>query len=70
VHEGYGRARSSQWRRATTSDVAVMPELTFIKVGTFDDTSRLRPTMQIFCDSAKSWGQLGGELQSFPKMPG
>src|SRR5664279_9184 len=31
-----------------TSDVAVMPELSFIKAGTLDDTSWLRPTMQVY----------------------
>jgi hypothetical protein len=53
-----------------TSDAAVMPELVFIKAGTLDDTSWLRPTMQIYCNSVQSWVQLGGEIQSFPKMPG
>ncbi len=52
------------------SDVAVMPELTFLKAGTLDDTTWLRPTMQIYCDSAEPWVRLGGEMQSFPKMPG
>lgn len=52
------------------SDVAVMPELNFLKAGTLDDTSWLRPSMQIYCDSVQPWVQLGGELQSFPKMPG
>jgi hypothetical protein len=53
-----------------TSDVTVMPELTFIKAGTLDDTSWLRPTMQVYCASAEPWVELGGEMQRFPKMPG
>ena len=32
------------------SNVAVMPELTFIKAGTLDDTSWLDPRMHIYCD--------------------
>jgi hypothetical protein len=26
--------------------------------------------MQIYTDSAQPWALLGGEVQSFPKMPG
>lgn len=50
------------------SDVAVMPELTWIKAGTLDDPSWLQPTLQIYCDSAQSWVKLAG-LKSFPRMP-
>ncbi len=32
-----------------------MPELTFIKAGTLDDTSWLRPTMEIWCETAQPW---------------
>ena len=33
------------------SDVAVMPELSFIKAHTLDDTSWLDPKMHVYCDS-------------------
>jgi hypothetical protein len=52
------------------SDFAAMSELTLINAGTLDDTSWLRPTMQVFCDSAQPWVQLAGEMRSFAKMPG
>jgi hypothetical protein len=52
------------------SDFAAMSELTLINAGTLDDTSWLRPTMQVFCDSAQPWVQLAGEMHSFAKMPG
>jgi hypothetical protein len=26
--------------------------------------------MEIFCDSAQQWVELGGDRQRFPKMPG
>jgi hypothetical protein len=29
----------------------------------------VKPAMQIYCDSAQPWVELGGGLQSFPKMP-
>ena len=33
------------------SDIAIMPELSFIKAHTLDDTSWLDPKMHIYCDS-------------------
>jgi hypothetical protein len=53
-----------------TSDVAVMPELTFIKTGTLDDTSRLDPKMHVYCDSAQHWTPIPVGSQKFAKMPG
>lgn len=53
-----------------TSDLAAMPDLTFIKAGTLDDTSWLRPAVECYRDSAQPWVKLGGDMQSFPKMPG
>src|SRR5258708_5652311 len=37
-----------------TTDVDAMPALTFIKAGTLDDTSLLKPTMEIYFRSAPS----------------
>ena len=48
---------------------AVMQGATIIPAGTLDDTSWLKPTMEIYCDSAQPWVQLGGGMQRFPKMP-
>ena len=44
--------------------------MSIVRAGTLDDTSWLKPGMQIYCDSMQPWVSLGGELQSFPKMPG
>jgi hypothetical protein len=52
------------------SDVEAMPGIAIIKAGTLDDTSSLKPGMQIFCDSAQPWVQLGGDMKRFAKMPG
>lgn len=49
---------------------ASMPGIAMINSGTLDDVSWVKPAMQIFCDSAQEWVQLGGEMQRFPKMPG
>ena len=52
------------------SEVAVMPEIVFIKAGTLDDTQWLAPTMEVYCASAQRWVALAGEMQRFPQMPG
>jgi len=50
------------------TEVAVMPGVAILKAGTLDDPSGLKPGMEIFCDSAQPWVQLGGTMQRFPKM--
>jgi hypothetical protein len=47
---------------------AVLSNITIIPAGTLDDTSWLRPAMEIYCDDAQSWVQLGGAMQRFAKM--
>jgi hypothetical protein len=46
-----------------------MPELTFIKAGTLDDTSWLDPKMHVYCDSAQHWTPIPETSQKFAKMP-
>ena len=50
--------------------VEVMPGMIMLKAGSLDDPSIVQPVMQIYCDSAQPWVSLGGEIKSFPKMPG
>jgi hypothetical protein len=50
-------------------EAAMMPGMVMIGVGTLDDPSWVKPAMQIYCDSAQPWVELGGGLKSFPKMP-
>ena len=52
------------------SELAVMPEIAFIKAGTLDDTQWLAPTMEVYCASAQQWVGLAGAMQRFPQMPG
>lgn len=47
-----------------------MPNVAMIQAGTLDDPSWVKPTMEIFCDSAQPWVQLGGDRKRFPRMPG
>jgi hypothetical protein len=37
------------------SYVEAMPDLEFIKAGTLEDTSWLKPTMELWCETAESW---------------
>jgi hypothetical protein len=46
-----------------------MQGVVMIRAGTMDDSSWLKPTVEIYCDSKMPWVALGGDLQSFPKMP-
>jgi hypothetical protein len=52
-----------------TSEPELMPGASILRAGTLDDSSWLKPTMEIYCDSKQNWVELGGGLQSFPKMP-
>jgi hypothetical protein len=47
-----------------------LPDIVMLGAGTLDDASWVKPGMQIYCDSAQPWVHLGGDLKSFPKMPG
>ena len=50
-------------------EAEIMPGVVMVLTGTLDDASWVKPTIEIFCDSAQPWVKLGGGLQSFPKMP-
>ena len=45
----------------------VMPGVVIIFAGTLDNASWLKPTRQIYCDSAQPWVSLGGDMQRFTK---
>jgi hypothetical protein len=51
-------------------EAEALPDVAMIAAGTLDDPSWVKPAMQIYCDSAQPWVQLGGGMKSFPKMPG
>jgi hypothetical protein len=37
------------------TDVEAMPGLEFIKAGTLENTSGLKPTMEVWCETAQGW---------------
>jgi hypothetical protein len=51
------------------SDVAATPDLDWIKAGTLDDTSWLRPQINVWCESAQPWVRLSDEIPQVPKNP-
>lgn len=51
------------------SEPEALPGVSIIRVGTLDDPSWVSPQMEIYCDSAQPWIELGGGMQRFPKMP-
>jgi len=74
--EGRGDSGKATYRRfcpmcasPIASEAEVMPDVVMIPAGTLDDTSWVKPTMQIYCDSAEPWVKLEGDLQRFPGMP-
>lgn len=64
------RSFCPQCGSSVIDEAEVMPGIAMLGAGTLDDSSWLKPGMQIYCDSAQPWVQLGGNLQAFPKMPG
>jgi len=45
------------------------PGMILIMGGTLDDTSWLKPTMNLFCDSAQPWVAITKETKNFARMP-
>jgi hypothetical protein len=48
-------------------DPATMPAVTFLSAGTLDDTSEVKPALQLWCESAQSWVRVSDETRNFPK---
>ena len=77
TYQGKGDTGNATYRRFCPEcgspvqfEAAIMADVVMIPVGTLDDPSQVKPAMQIYCDSALPWAVLGGDIQSFPKMPG
>lgn len=51
------------------SDIAITPDLVWIKGGTLDDRSWLRPQMNVWCDSAQPWVDMDREIPGFAQNP-
>lgn len=51
------------------SDPEVMPGVMFIKAGTLDDTSWLKPELNMWCETAQPWVTIDDTLPRFPRNP-
>ena len=51
------------------SEVDAMPTMDFLKAGTLDDTSWLKPNAQLWCDSAQSWLTLDSDIAQIAQNP-
>jgi hypothetical protein len=51
------------------SAVDAMPDVVFVKAGTLDDASGLKPNMEVFTRSAQPWSPRLAEAPSFDTMP-
>jgi hypothetical protein len=51
------------------SDVVATPQLDWLKAGTLDDTSWVRPVANIWCDSAQTWVVYPEGVPRFPQNP-
>jgi hypothetical protein len=54
---------------SVVDEAEAMANMVMILIGTLDDASWVKPTMEIYLDSAQPWVSLGGERQRFAKMP-
>jgi hypothetical protein len=51
------------------SRLSGMPDVVGVRVGSLDDPSRYRPTMDIFVTRAQPWDFMNPELPKFPGYP-
>ncbi len=51
------------------SEVEAMPTMDFLKAGTLDDTSWLKPEVQLWCESAQSWLTLDSDIAQIAQNP-
>ena len=52
------------------TESSAMAEAAIVKAGCFDDTSWLKPTLQVFCESREAWVPLVDGTANFARMPG
>lgn len=51
------------------SDVAVTPAMDWLKAGTLDDATWLKPQVSIWCESAQPWVKMDESIACFPQNP-
>jgi hypothetical protein len=51
------------------SEVEATPTLDWLKSGTLDDTTWIKPQVAIWCSSAQNWVELPDSIAQFPEAP-
>ena len=76
TYDDQGDSGKAMWRRfcpecgsSVIDEAEAMPGVVMVLTGTLDDASWVKPAMEIYCESAQPWVNLGGERHRFPKMP-
>ena len=52
-----------------STELPAFGNLAAIKAGTLDDSSWVKPTIQIWCDNSQPWGKLDGDIKKAPQNP-
>lgn len=50
------------------SQPQALPGVAFLKAGTLDDTSWLKPTVNVYCETAQSWVTMGEGMENHDRM--
>lgn len=50
------------------SQPEALPGMAFLKAGTLDDTSWIRPTVNVYCETAQSWVTIDAEMENHGRM--
>lgn len=53
-----------------TTELPAFDNLAAVKAGTLDDSSWVKPTIQIWCNSAQPWGPIDESIAKAPANPG
>ncbi len=53
-----------------TTELQAFDNLAAVKAGTLDDSSWVKPTIQIWCNSAQPWGPIDPSIAKAPANPG
>jgi len=51
------------------SEIDVMPGMSFVKAGTLDDPSWVKPGVEVWCDSKLAWSTLSGDWPRVAQNP-
>jgi hypothetical protein len=51
------------------SEISANPDVVALKAGALDDSSWVRPVVEVWTDSSQPWGRIPEGIPSFPKNP-